>query len=202
MVATTTDTVGYDTTTALLVIDVQNDFADSRGSLYVQGGEEVVPVANAHIDAARRADATVVATQDWHPPSTPHFVALGGQWPEHCVRQTWGAQLHPELDEDLDLILRKGTGGEDGYSAFTVADPESRATRATGLAAYLQARGITRVVMLGLALDVCVRASGEDAVALGFDTTVVVEGCRAVEMEEGDGQRTVAILQALGARCV
>ena len=103
----------YDRTTALVVVDVQNDFADPGGGLYVRGGEEVVPAANAEIEAATAAGATVVYTQDWHPEATPHFTTGGGVWPVHCVRETWGAELHPDV-KDTGPVRGKGTGREDG----------------------------------------------------------------------------------------
>src|SRR5439155_20436555 len=111
----------YDASTALVVVDVQNDFADPKGSLYVRGGERVPAAANGEIARARAAGTLVVYTQDWHPESTPHFAKDGGIWPVHCVGGTWGAEFHPNLDVAEDaVVLRKGTGGEDGYSAFTV----------------------------------------------------------------------------------
>ena len=88
----------YDGKTALLVIDVQNDFADPKGSLSVAGGEALIPRINGEIAMATSAGATVVATQDWHPESTPHFAKDGGVWPVHCVGGTWGAELHPDTD--------------------------------------------------------------------------------------------------------
>src|SRR5438034_6157888 len=116
----------YDQTTALVVVDVQNDFADSDGSLYVTGGEEIAPLINREIDTARRNGALIVYSADWHPKSTPHFAKDGGIWPVHCVGGTWGAEFHPQLHVDPDAeVLRKGTGGEDGYSVFTVRDVET-----------------------------------------------------------------------------
>ena len=88
----------YDGRTALLVVDVQNDFADPNGSLTVPGAGEVITAVNSEIEAAAEAGAAIVYTQDWHPPRTPHFVTDGGPWPVHCVRGTWGADLHPALD--------------------------------------------------------------------------------------------------------
>ena len=88
----------YDERTALVVVDVQNDFADPAGSLTVPGAEEVITAVNEEIEAAAAAGAAIVYTQDWHPPRTPHFVTDGGPWPVHCVRDTWGAELHPALD--------------------------------------------------------------------------------------------------------
>ena len=89
--------VGYDAQTALIVVDVQNDFADPAGSLYVKGGEHVVPLINAEIARVRAAGGFVVYTRDWHPASTPHFAKDGGVWPVHCVMDTWGSQFHPDL---------------------------------------------------------------------------------------------------------
>jgi nicotinamidase/pyrazinamidase len=105
--------VDYDRSTALVVVDVQNDFADPKGSLYVGEGERVVPLVNREIERALAADALVVYTQDWHPAQTPHFQSGGGAWPEHCVQYTWGAQLHPDL-RVAGEVVRKGQGGEDG----------------------------------------------------------------------------------------
>ena len=192
----------FDERTALVVVDVQNDFADPGGSLYVQGGEEIVPVVNRQVRAAREAGATVVLTQDWHPPRTPHFVADGGTWPVHCVKGTWGAQLHPGLDTDADAVVRKGTGGEDGYSAFHVSDPHGGSVTSTGLAGYLRDRGVAAVVVVGLATDVCVRATAEDAAAEGFATTVLWAATRPVELTPGDGERARAAMLEAGVAVV
>lgn len=192
----------YDERTALIVVDVQNDFADPGGSLYVAGGDDIVPLVNDEIHAARAAGATVVLTQDWHPPATPHFTTDGGVWPVHCVRGTWGAALHPDLDAEADLILRKGTGGEDGYSAFTVIDPQSGERSATGLGGYLDQRGIARAVVVGLAADVCVKATALDAQQLGLATSVPWAATRAVEVEPGDGARARTELADAGVAVV
>lgn len=188
-----------DATTALVVVDVQNDFADPAGSLYVAGGETIVAGINAQVAATRTAGGLVVLTQDWHPPSTPHFVSDGGPWPTHCVRGTWGAALHPALSRDADLVLRKGTGGEDGYSAFGVADPRTGETRPTGLAAFLRARGIDTLIVVGIALDVCVKATAVDATGEGFAVTVLADLTRAVELAPGDADRAVADMRDAGA---
>jgi nicotinamidase/pyrazinamidase len=191
--------LGYDPETALLIVDVQNDFADPSGSLYVQGGEDVVPVANEEIRRAVDAGAFVVYTQDWHPPSTPHFEKDGGVWPVHCVAGTWGAEFHPTL-APAGEVVRKGSGGEDGYSGFTERDPATGRDHPTRLASLLRDRGVSRVVVLGLATDYCVKETGLDAVRLGFDTTVVTEGIRAVDLRDGDGDRALEELFAAGAR--
>jgi nicotinamidase/pyrazinamidase len=187
----------YDSRTALLVVDVQNDFADPAGSLYVQGGEQVVPVVNREIERARRAGATIVYTQDWHPESTPHFEKDGGIWPEHCVQGTWGAELHPELQVEGEVV-RKGGGGEDGYSGFSMRDPTSGEEQPTGLERILRDKGIGKVVVVGLATDYCVRETAIDAAELGFEATVLLEAVRAVELEPGDGQRALEDVQRAG----
>lgn len=189
--------IDYDPTTALVVVDVQNDFADPHGSLYVAGGEGVVEPINREIDRAREADALVVYTQDWHPETTPHFAKDGGIWPVHCVGDTWGAAFHPDLDVDGPTI-RKGTGGEDGYSGFSIRDPETGIESSTGLAELLCQQAIERVVVAGLALDYCVKATALDAASAGFDATVLLEATRAVDLERGDGDQAVQELESAG----
>jgi nicotinamidase/pyrazinamidase len=191
--------VRYDEHTALLIVDVQNDFADPSGSLYVAGGEEVVPIANREAVRAHDAGALVVYTRDWHPPDTPHFAPYGGIWPVHCVRETWGADFHRDLKVDGELI-HKATGPEDGYSAFSVQHLPTGEVRGTGLEELLAVRGIKRVVILGIATDYCVRESALDAKRLGFDTEVLLEGVRAVDREPGDGERALAEIAGIGAQ--
>lgn len=191
----------YDERTALVVVDVQNDFADPAGSLYVRGGEDVVAVVAAEMREAQRAGALVVRTQDWHPPETPHFTTRGGVWPVHCVRDTWGAEFSPGLP-DVGPVLRKGTGGEDGYSGFTVRDPLSGEESGTALADLLREHATQRVVVAGLAGDVCVKATALDAAALGFQVTLPLEATRMVELQPGDGERAVAELLAAGVHVV
>lgn len=175
----------FDGRTALIVVDVQNDFADPRGSLYVDGGDKIIPMVNEAIAAAGKAGAFVVYTQDWHPPSTPHFVTDGGTWPVHCVRGTWGAELHPDL-QVAGPVIRKGTGGEDGYSGFTARDLDRGTDTPTDLDAALRDHDIGNVVVVGLAQDVCVKATALDARRLGYPTTVVLPATRPVNLNEGD----------------
>ena len=190
--------VGYDEHTALVVVDVQNDFADPGGSLYVREGEKVVPVINEQVEQARAQGAMIVYTQDWHPESTPHFQKDGGIWPVHCVQGTWGAELHPDL-EVAGEVVRKGTGGEDGYSGFTVRDPTSGEEQQTPLEDMLRARGIKRVVIAGLATDYCVKETAIDAATKGFATTVLTNAIRAVDLEPGDGDRAIDDMRKAGA---
>ncbi len=156
---------------ALVVVDVQNDFADPAGGLYVEGGEQVVDAVNAEIGAATAAGSFVVYTQDSHPPQTPHFAAQGGVWPVHCVAGTWGAELHPRLRVE-GPVVRKGTDGSDGYSGFSVRDPVSGEREATSLASQLSTRGIKRLVVVGLAGDVCVKETALDGMRLGYEVEV------------------------------
>lgn len=189
----------YDPGTALVVVDMQNDFADPAGRLYVSGGEEVIGPINREIARAREAGALVVYTQDWHPETTPHFEKDGGIWPVHCVAGSWGAALHPELDVEGPRV-RKGTGGEDGYSGFSSRDVGTGTASSTGLGDLLRERGIERVVVLGLALDYCVKATALDARAEGFDTAMLQEATRAVDLNPGDGIASLAELEAAGVR--
>ena len=189
----------YDQHTALVVIDLQNDFADPAGSLAVTGGQEVVEVVNREVREARDAGALIVATQDWHPESTPHFAKDGGIWPVHCVADTWGAALAPgfELPADAPRV-RKGTNGEDGYSGFTMRDPETAQETPTELEAVLRRRGIERVVVAGLATDYCVLATALDAVRLGFAVELAADAVAAVNLQPGDGDRAMSEMAEAG----
>lgn len=187
----------YGPDTALIVVDVQNDFADPKGSLYVTGGDEAIPFINAHVGAAHDAGALVVRTQDWHPESTPHFEKDGGIWPVHCVKGTWGAEFHPDLVAD-GPVIQVGIAGEDGYSGFTVRDLATGGESQTGLEDLLRSRGVTKVAVVGLATDYCVLDTAVDAAGLGFDTTLLADGTRAVNIDPGDGLRAVAEMVACG----
>jgi nicotinamidase/pyrazinamidase len=187
----------YLSTTALIVVDVQNDFADSNGSLYVTDGETTVPFINDQIAAAAESGATIVYTRDWHPESTPHFAKDGGIWPVHCVGETWGSEFHPDLIV-VGGEVKKGTSGEDGYSGFTVRDPETNAESSTGLQNLLDGEGITDVVVLGLATDYCVKETALDALRLGFSTTLLADGIRPVNLSPGDGSRAIAEMVEAG----
>jgi nicotinamidase/pyrazinamidase len=191
--------IDYDERTALVVVDVQNDFASPAGSLSVRGAEAAIGPINREIGRARAAGALVVYTRDWHPPETPHFAPFGGKWPVHCVRDTWGAEFHPDLVvlDDSPQVF-KATGLEDGYSAFSVYHLASGETGSTGLERLLRERGIERVVLAGLATDYCVVESGLDAQREGFEVVVLEDAVRAVDLEPGDGARALARLEETG----
>jgi nicotinamidase/pyrazinamidase len=174
---------------ALIMVDVQNDFCPG-GALAVSDGDAVVPVLNALAD---KADL-VIATRDWHPPDHSSFVSEGGQWPVHCVRDTPGAQLHPDLDPgEGALIVDKGqTRDGDGYSGF----------EDTGLQDTLRERGVDTVHVGGLALDYCVRATALDARRAGLRVVLHRGATRAVEAAPGDGERALAELAQAGVTIV
>ena len=189
----------YDAATALVVVDVQNDFADPAGSLAVADGTAIIPTINAEIAMATSAGGVVVFTQDWHPESTPHFAKDGGPWPVHCVAESWGADLHPDLAAPDDAArIRKGAGGEDGYSGFTMRDPTTGEEIPTDLDRLLRDRAIERVVVVGLATDYCVKATALDAARLGYRTHLLTDAIAAVDLEPGDGALAIEAMTAAG----
>lgn len=164
--------VNYTPATALIVVDMQNDFCEG-GALGVAGGAALVPGINAEIEAARAAGALVVATRDWHPVDHVSFEHRGGPWPVHCVQDTPGADFHPDLQLPAEAIrVSKATAFDaDAYSGFD----------GTGLGGYLKEKGIKSVVVCGLALDVCVHATVLDARQEGFATLLLEPLSAAVD---------------------
>jgi nicotinamidase/pyrazinamidase len=196
--------------TALIAVDVQNGFMPG-GGLPVARGDEVVPVIN----RIGQLFDNVVITQDWHPPGHASFASshagkapfeqitmpYGPQvlWPDHCVQGTHDAALHDDLQlPQAQLIIRKGFhAGIDSYSAFVEADR----TTTTGLAAYLKARGIDTVYVCGLATDFCVAWTALDARAAGFETLVIEDACRAIDLD-GSLAKAWDAMRAAGVRRV
>ena len=194
---------------ALLLVDIQYDFLPG-GSLAVPDGDAVVPVANALMPAFD----TVVATQDWHPPGHGSFASehpgrrpfevaeLDGLaqilWPDHCLQGSRGAQLHEDLEQQrITHIVRKGMDPRiDSYSGFF----DNGHRRTTGLSGLLQALDVERVVLCGLAQDVCVLFTALDAVKAGFETVLVEDGTRAVNAEPDDGDKALAQMREAGVR--
>jgi nicotinamidase/pyrazinamidase len=181
--------------TALLIVDVQNDFCPG-GALPVPEGDRVVPVLNRVAQHIARQGGLIVASRDWHPPTTCHFAAYGGKWPVHCVQHTPGAAFHPDLKLPAGtLIISKGMSeSDDGYSAFEGRAPDGRT-----LMQILQERGIRRLVVGGLATDYCVRASVLDALKHGFELQVLTDAVRGVDLQPGDSERALQEMQAAGA---
>ncbi len=194
---------------ALIFVDLQNDFVPG-GALAVPRGDEVVPLANR---LAERFDL-VVATQDWHPADHGSFAAehegrdpgdsidLGGLeqilWPVHCVQETPGAAFVEALDmRSVKKVFRKGTEQDiDSYSGFF----DNGQRRATGLGGYLEEQSVTEVYLLGLATDYCVKFTALDARSLGFETHLIEDACRGVDLTPGDVDRAVEEMRATGVR--
>ncbi|MCE9579171.1 MAG: bifunctional nicotinamidase/pyrazinamidase [Deltaproteobacteria bacterium] len=193
-------------TRALVLVDLQNDFCPG-GALAVRQGDEVIAVAN----RVTRHFELVVATQDWHPADHASFAAnhpgrspyevidLDGLpqvlWPVHCVQGTPGAAFRADLDATIAKVFVKGTNPRvDSYSGFH--DNGHRGS--TGMGEWLRAQGVTAIHVLGLATDYCVQWTALDGRADGFEVTLIADGCRAVELAPGDGERAIAAMRAAG----
>lgn len=172
---------------ALLVVDVQNDFCPG-GALAVPQGDAVVPVLNQYLARAAAASIPIYASRDWHPEQTSHFAPFGGKWPPHCIQGTHGAELHPDLKLPATaVVVSKGMRpGDEGYSMMTAELPGGE-----DLLSALRAAGVTRVYVGGLATDYCVRATALDALEENFDTYILADAVRAVDVNPGDGQRAL-----------
>jgi len=195
--------------TALIIVDIQNDFCEG-GALAVPDGDSIVPVVN---DLMGRFK-WIAASLDYHPAGHGSFasshegrnvgdiVDLHGVdqvlWPDHCVAGTYGSELHDDLlTESIATFVVKGADPQvDSYSAFRDNAQESD----TGLANWLREKGIANVVIVGLALDYCVKFTALDAIAEGFDTAVVVDATRAVNLQPDDGEKAIDELRNAGVR--
>jgi nicotinamidase/pyrazinamidase len=196
---------------ALILVDIQNDFCPG-GSLAVPAGDEVVAIANAlqpHFDL-------VIASQDWHPADHVSFAAnhqghrageviqLDGLsqilWPVHCVQGSVGSDFHPALDQShLDKIVHKGADSLiDSYSAFF----DNAHLRSTGLADYLAEQGVKSIYLLGLATDYCVKFSCLDAVHLGLDVHLIMDGCRVIDLQPGDIDKALEEMRQAGVKII
>ncbi|MFC0225810.1 bifunctional nicotinamidase/pyrazinamidase [Serratia aquatilis] len=200
--------------TALLLIDLQNDFCPG-GALAVAEGDDTIAIANLAIEVCRARNEVIVASQDWHPANHRSFavnshteVGTLGQlkglpqvwWPVHCVQETYGAELHVQLNrQHIAAVFRKGEDPDiDSYSAFF--DNGHRAQ--TALHRWLQFQGITHLAIMGLATDYCVKYSVLDALNLGYHTQVIIDGCRGVNLQPLDSQHALTEMQHAGAQLV
>lgn len=195
------------TKSALILVDIQNDFCEG-GALEVAGGSTIIPLAN----RLQQQFDLVIATQDWHPQDHTSFASnhpghgisdvvrtdkiLQILWPDHCIQGTRGAEFHPDLDVSrVSKIFHKGIDSSiDSYSAFF----DNEHLRATGLGDYLRQHGVEDVYILGLATDYCVKYSALDARQLGFNTYVIEDACRGVDLAEGDVMRSLDEMRAAG----
>ncbi|RJT26958.1 bifunctional nicotinamidase/pyrazinamidase [Buttiauxella izardii] len=196
---------------ALLLVDLQNDFC-AGGALAVQEGDSTIDVANALISYCKAKGDAVVATQDWHPSNHGSFASVQGTepfsqgkldglrqtwWPDHCVQNSEGAQLHPLLNTpEIDAVIQKGENPLiDSYSAFF----DNGHRQKTQLDDWLYRNEIKQLVVMGLATDYCVKFTVLDALSLGYEVTVVTDGCRAVNLHPQDGLRAFQDMSAAGA---
>ncbi|MCP6727312.1 MAG: nicotinamidase [Patescibacteria group bacterium] len=183
--------------TALLIIDVQNDFCPG-GALAVSEGDKVIPVLNRYIKEFRKARLPIVATRDWHPEKSKHFISGGGEWPSHCVSDTKGAEFHPDLNVEGATIISKGMGkDEDGYSGF-----DGVTGSGLPLVELLRDKGIEKLYVCGLATDYCVKATALDARKYGFRTFVLEEAIRAVNLKPSDGKNAIAEMKKAGVKFI
>jgi nicotinamidase/pyrazinamidase len=179
---------------ALILVDIQNDFCPG-GALAVAEGDAVVAVVNRLMPHF----PLIVSTLDWHPANHISFRERGGPWPPHCVQNSFGAELHPALNtDDINHTFRKAsTADRDAYSEFEGIDENHRS-----LDDYLKSRGVRQVYLAGLATDYCVRATTLDALRLGYETYVITDGVRAVNVQPDDGAKALADMQAQGAHLI
>ena len=181
---------------ALLLVDVQNDFCPG-GALPVPEGDRVVPVLNTYLSKFAQRDAPIFASRDWHPAVTRHFRDQGGPWPPHCIAQSEGAAFHPRLElPSQTAVLTKGTDPEDdGYSAFEAADQAGRR-----LDDVLRDGDVARLYVGGLATEYCVRASVLDGLKAGLDVVVLLDAVRGIDVKDGDVARALDEMLRAGAR--
>ncbi|MBI3324932.1 MAG: nicotinamidase [Candidatus Omnitrophica bacterium] len=179
-------------TQALLIVDVQRDFCPG-GSLPVPGGDRVVPVLNRYIRLAAQAGLPLVACRDWHPPKTRHFAPYGGAWPVHCVEHTPGAAFHPDLALAAGAgIVSKGMDpDQDSYSCF------DGTLEGIAFERWLRGRGISGLIIGGLATDYCVKATVIDAAKRGFAVTVLTDAIAGVDVTSGDVERALAQMRGV-----
>ncbi|SEL42552.1 nicotinamidase/pyrazinamidase [Kosakonia sacchari] len=196
---------------ALLLVDIQNDFC-AGGALAVAEGDSTVDIANTLIDGCKSRGDAVLASQDWHPANHGSFASQHGVapfstgeldglaqtfWPDHCVQNSDGAALHPLLNQQaIDEVFRKGEDPNiDSYSAFF--DNDHR--KATALHGWLQQHGIRELIVLGLATDYCVKFSVLDALKLGYEVSVITDGCRGVNIQPQDSTQAFMEMASEGA---
>lgn len=176
--------------TALIVVDVQNDFCPG-GALAMKEGDRVVSVFNRYIELFEKSGGPIYAARDWHPKNHSSFKAQGGPWPPHCVQETEGANFHPDLKLPAHaIIISKGWRVEDdSYSEF----------EGTNLELYLKRKGIRRVLVGGLATDYCVKNTVLDARRLGFETYLLVDVSRGIDVKKGDSEKAIEGMKKAGA---
>ena len=175
---------------ALIIVDVQRDFCQG-GALPVPEGDQVVPILNEYIKLFKEANARIFATRDWHPPNHMSFTPYGGIWPPHCIQQSEGAKFHPDLKlpDDASIISKAMDPAKESYSGFD----------GTTLAEDLKKNGVARVFVGGLATDYCVKNTVLDAIALGFETALLLDATRGINAKPDDVKKAIDEMAAKGA---
>jgi nicotinamidase/pyrazinamidase len=182
--------IEIDKQTALVVVDIQNDFCPG-GALPVDDGDKVVPILNKYIERFRKAGAPILFTRDWHPPDHSSFKAQGGTWPMHCVQNSEGARFHPDLYIPPEgEIVSKADKTDEAYSFFKGID----------LAQKLKERGIKRLLIGGLATDYCVKETVLDGLKYGFEVFHLDDASRGVNVNPDDSERALQEMVAMGAK--
>jgi nicotinamidase/pyrazinamidase len=199
---------------ALLLVDLQNDFCPG-GTLAVTEGDITIEVANYAIDRFKSANQYVIATKDWHPANHKSFASQSHQpvgqlgllnglpqvwWPDHCIQDTFGAEFHSALNADaIDTTIYKGQDPEiDSYSAFF----DNGRRHQTDLDNWLKRHHIKKIVVMGLATDYCVKFTVIDALSLGYEVSVLIDGCRGVNLSATDSAEAAAEMQSAGAKLI
>lgn len=182
---------------ALIVVDMQNDFCPG-GSLAVPNGDEVIEPINQLVQEYLAAGDLVVYTKDHHPVDHISFQSnhIDGIWPNHCVQNTTGWEFHPDLNVEGPVFYKAFLTEEDSYSGFGGHIEANKDAQL--LADYLKENGVEAVAVVGLALDYCVKSTALDARNLGFDSTVLLKGTRAVNVHPGDGNKAIGEMEILG----
>jgi len=188
-----------DDNTALIMVDLQNDFGDPEGSLYVKGGEDLVDIVNEAYDIYNDlGNINILWTMDSHPADHCSFVENNGLWPAHCVVDCWGWKFMENLRiyDYPDTVIRKGTNKDiDSYSAFFDNEKKS----CTKLDSYLKARKIKKNIVMGLATEYCDKFTVMDSLFLGYETAIYLPGCRGVNLKEGDVDNAILEMEKAGA---
>jgi len=176
---------------ALIIVDVQRDFCGG-GTLPVPEGEKVIPVMNRYIEKFSEAGALIVATRDWHPPNHVSFKNYGGSWPPHCIQGTLGADFHPnlKLPREAKIVSKATSADKEAYSGFDGTDLENE----------LKNAGIIRVFVGGLATDYCVKSTVLDALSLGFETVLLFDAIKGVDVNPGDSEKAIREMLDRGAK--
>ena len=176
---------------ALIIVDVQRDFC-SGGALPVPDGEKIIPTLNKYIEKFSKAGALIVATRDWHPPNHISFKDHGGIWPTHCVQGTIGAEFHPDLrlPREVKVVSKATSADKEAYSGFD----------GTNLERELKDAGIKRVFVGGLATDYCVKSTVLDALRLGFETILLIDAIKGVDVNPGDSEKAIEEMIKRGAK--